>query len=162
MTNDDIVEFFKNSKNVSLLPATNLFPFDPGDIVLIYPDSYHIDWVVHSLFFQENYSKTYNSVYITEKENGKIDFRFIAQWENQTVDVTATDLDYNKDKFDYFNRQHKWGDPVYLRFNCLKRAEKMLETTTIDPDDKANQPIHITVLRVTPLGASSGDLTTHS
>jgi len=109
MTEEDIIEFFKDSENVSLLPADDLFPFEIGRIALLYPSSYYLDWVTFSLFFQNNFKDTYNILEITEKNNAKIDLRFEANSEKKKINISAKDLSYNKDKFDYFVRRYKKG-----------------------------------------------------
>jgi hypothetical protein len=153
----DLVDFLEDSKNIVLLPADEKFPFDIGDIVFTYTTKQNIDWVTFSLYFQREYANTTNVVDIIEKNNGKIDFKFQANSQHKTVDIVATDLNYNKEKFDIFVSKFKSGDHLNMRFNCWKEQDEMEQTMAIDPTDQANQPIHITRLNLFPLGTSSGD-----
>lgn len=151
MTEEDIIEFFKECHHVHFLPKNNLFPFEIGQITFAYRGSYYLDWVVFSQFFQENFLKTYNIIEVTEKENGKIDFRFQVNTENKQMDIVATDLNYNKDSLgDFRKRQRQDGEGLNLFFNCLKDTQGMMAVADIDPNNTANQPIHITSWTLTP------------
>lgn len=164
MTEQDIVDFFKECKSVGLLPADELFPFELGRISFQYPSSYNLDWVTMSLFFQDNFSKTNNFIEIAENKNGKLDLRFMAMAEEKLIDIIINDLEYHKDKFTFFvyKLKGKDGESVNMFFHCLKDQDAMAETQTIDPSQKANEPIHITFLKVMPFGTLSGESTTAS
>lgn len=156
MEADEIREFLESCKMVFFFPQKT--PFDANEIVFVYPQENHIDWIVGILFFQENYGNTLNVLNIMENNIGAIDIHFQANSMDKIVDIFAENINYDKKSFEIFYAGYKEeNNNVVIRFDYLKEEKEMIEVITIDPSREMNQPIHITRLTLTPSGASFGD-----
>jgi hypothetical protein len=150
MTESELEGILKKATRINFLPVNEPHASE-GTIKIIFLNPHEFEGIACSIYFQKHFSKSVNSILLTQAGEEKMDVSFFV--EEPTKILNIKNLTFDKDRLNYFLKKQPKGIKVNLLIQSHVHPGDMPEMAAIDPENLAGQPIQINSWSFIPLSS---------